>query len=146
MKTDRTVEMLRVIPSLASRSDRELKKLVPLVDVVDIKSGQALTEQGRYDKQAFVIAEGWADVAIEGEVVASLGPGDFVGEVSMLIGGPRTATVQAATPMTVMVMGQATFSSFVSNEAISPVLSKQLARRLRTADGGLHQTAESIQS
>jgi CRP/FNR family transcriptional regulator, cyclic AMP receptor protein len=146
LKTDRTVEMLRVIPSLESRSDRELKKLAPLVDVVDIKSGRALTEQGRYDKQAFVIADGRADVTIEGEVVASLGPGDFVGEVSMLIGGPRTATVQAATPMTVLVMGQATFSSFISNEAISPVLSKQLARRLRTADGGFHETAGTVPS
>ena len=146
MKTDRTVEMLRVIPSLTSRSDRELKKLAPLVDLVDIKSGQALTEQGRSDRQAFVIADGRAEVAIEGEVVASLGPGDFVGEVSMLIGGPRTATVQAATPMTVLVMGQATFGSFISNEAISPVLSKQLARRLRTADGGFHQTADTVPS
>jgi CRP-like cAMP-binding protein len=146
MKHDQVIEMLRVIPSLAARSDRELKKLVPLVDVVNVKPGQVLTEQGRYDKQAFVIVAGRANVVIEGEVVASVGAGDFVGEVAMLIGGPRTATVEASTPMTLLVMGQSTFGSFVSNEAVSPTLAKQLALRLRTADGGYKETARAVTS
>lgn len=143
MKTDRTVEMLRVIPSLAGHSDRELKKLVPLVDVVALQPGRTLTQQGRYDKEAFVIVDGRADVTIEGELIASLGPGDFVGEISMLIGGPRTATVVATTPMTVLVMGQSTFGSFITNEKVSPSLAKQLARKLRTADEGFREAARA---
>jgi CRP-like cAMP-binding protein len=145
LKSDPTIQMLRVIPSLAARSDRELKKLVPLVDVVHIKPGQVLTEQGRYDKQAFVIVDGRADVTIEGEVVASLTRGDFVGEIAMLIGGPRTATVQAATEMTLLVMGQATFASFFWSEGVTPSLAKQLALRLRDADAGLRQHARATQ-
>ena len=141
MKSDRVVDMLRVIPSLAGSSDRELKRLVPLVDIADITAGQVLIEQGRYDRQAFVIAEGRAEVIIEDEVVASLGAGDFVGEISMLVGGPRTATVRAATAMTLLVMGQTTFAAFVSNESVSPSLAKQLALRLRTADAGYTETA-----
>jgi CRP-like cAMP-binding protein len=146
LKTDRVVEMLRVIPSLAVRSDRDLSKLVQLVDVVEVKPGQVLIEQGRYDKQAFVIVEGKAEVTIESGPVASLGAGDFVGEVSMLIGGPRTATVKAVTPMTVLVMGQQTFTSFVSNESVSPALAKQLALRLRTADEGFREPAQPLPS
>lgn len=139
--TDRIVEMLRVIPSLSGCSDRELKKLVRLVDVVELAPGSELIHQGRYDRQAFVIVDGKADVIIEREVVATLGAGDFAGEITMLIGGPRTATVRATTPMTVLVMGQATFGSFISNEAVSPSLAAQLARKLRAADVGYREAA-----
>jgi hypothetical protein len=48
--------------------------------------------------------------------------------------------------MTLLVMGQSTFGSFVSNEAVSPTLAKQLALRLRTADGGYKETARAVTS
>ena len=53
-----------------------------------------------------MIVEGTATVSIDGNEVASLGPGDFFGEISLLDGGPRTATVTADTDLVAEVAGQ----------------------------------------
>jgi CRP-like cAMP-binding protein len=134
MKTDPVIEMLRVVPGLAGRSNKELARLVPLVDLAHIRAGEPLTHQGRYEKEAFLIVDGHANVVIDGEPVADLGPGDFVGEVAMLIGGPRTATVQASTDMTLLVVGGEAFNSFAWDQDVSSSMAKQLAARLRVAD------------
>jgi CRP-like cAMP-binding protein len=65
--------------------------------------------QGQPGREAFVIVDGRATVRIGDTDVAELGPGDHVGELALLDGGTRTATVTAATDMTVLVISQRAF-------------------------------------
>lgn len=134
---DPVVNALRAVPGLRSQSDRVLAGLVPLVDVADIAQGQCLTREGVIGKEAFVVVEGAAEVFVDGEPIATVGPGDFVGEMAMLDIGPRSATVRAKSPMRVLVIGPKAFGAFVEHGAVARSMATQLAQRLRRADGSL---------
>jgi CRP/FNR family cyclic AMP-dependent transcriptional regulator len=130
-----TIELLRKLPGLRTYDDRSLAQLAPLVDVLDIEAGKALTREGRAGRESFLIVEGWAEVTIQGETVATLGPGQFVGEMAMLENQPRTATVTARTAMTVLVIGPQNFSTFVAHPGVSLSMATELAERLRRTEG-----------
>ena len=71
--------------------------------------GKELTEQGRLGYEFFAIEEGSADVVQDGERIRQLGPGDFFGEIALLEGSRRTASVVATSPMTLIVMHRRDF-------------------------------------
>jgi CRP-like cAMP-binding protein len=132
------IEHLRGIPLFAGYSDRELSSIDALVEEIDVPAGDVLVRQGRTDaREFFVIVSGEADVQIYGRSVATLGPGDVVGEMAMLDQGPRTATVAALTDMHLLLIGPATFSSFVGQRGMAVALLRTVTRRLRRA-GGSH--------
>ena len=136
-KSDPVIKALRSVPGLRGLSDRALAALGPLVDEVDIAAGARLTREGLAAKEAFLIVEGDADVFVDGEAIATVGPGDFVGEMAMLDIGPRSATVRAKTPMRVLVIGPQAFGAFVEHGGVARSMATQLAQRLRRADGSL---------
>jgi CRP-like cAMP-binding protein len=93
--------------------------------------GEAIMREGDAGSSMFVIASGRADVTISGGLVRSLGPGDFLGEMSLLTGERRTATVVASEPCRLMEMTSEAFRGFVVAkpevfEAMEPAV---LARR-----------------
>ena len=134
MKTDSTIEALRRIHGLEGCSDKTLKKLVPLVDRATVTAGYQLTKQGSYGREAFVILSGRAAVEIDGVVVGESVAGDIVGEMALIEGGSRTATVTALTEMTLLVISQASFGAFMHNEDVAVAMVGQLSHRLREAD------------
>jgi CRP-like cAMP-binding protein len=91
-------------------SRRDLQKIAKASDELDVPSGKVLVEQGKRGREAFVVLEGSGIVKRNGRKVASLGPGDHFGELALLDGGERTATVVAETDMTVLVIGQREFT------------------------------------
>jgi CRP-like cAMP-binding protein len=94
-----------------------------------------LTKQGDPGRECFVIADGVADVVIDGREVATVGSGDCVGELSLLDGGRRTATVTARSPMTIYVLTATEFRSLLdASPTISRKMMMSLARRLRPAE------------
>jgi CRP-like cAMP-binding protein len=81
------------------------------------------------------IVDGTARVDIGGRTVATIGPGEFFGEVALLDGGPRTATVVAETDLVTEVIGQREFAGLVEDSPhLAKLLLVGLARRLRAAD------------
>jgi len=136
-RPDAVIEALRSVPGLRGQSDRVLAALAPLVDEIDIAVGQRLTREGVAGQEAFVVVDGDAEVFVDGEAVATVGPGDFVGEMAMLDIGPRTATVRAKTQMRVLVIGPQAFGAFVEHGGVARSMATQLAQRLRRADGSL---------
>jgi len=79
----------------------------PVIDMVRaIPAGHRLTREGVVGREAFVVLDGEADVFVDGELIATVGPGDVVGEVA-IDAGPRSATVRARTAMRVLVVGGA---------------------------------------
>ncbi len=116
-------------------SKRDLQRIARASDEVSVEAGRVLVEQGQMGREAFVILEGKANVKRNGRKVTTLGPGDQFGELALLDGGPRTATVEAATPMRVLVLTQRGLVSVL--EAV-PGLSRKvmasLAGRIRELD------------
>ena len=95
---------LSQLPLFSTLDKHELREIAPLTDEVEIREGEELLRQGDFAYEFMVTIDGDADVIRDGEKVAELGPGDFLGEIAALDMGHRTATVVARTPMTVAVM------------------------------------------
>lgn len=104
------LDSLSQIPLFSSMSKRDLQKIAKASDEIDVPSGKVLVEQGTRGREAFVIIEGTATVKRNGRKVATFGPGAHFGELALLDGGPRTATVITDTPAKVLVIGQREFS------------------------------------
>lgn len=69
-----------------------------------LEAGETLVEQGAEDDDVFLLLDGVLDVEVDGETVAEVGPGAFVGERAAVEGGARTATLRAMTPCRVVVL------------------------------------------
>ena len=79
-------------------------------DEVTVEDGREVVTQDAVGKEAFIIVEGTAHVDRSGTRVATLGIGDHFGELSLLDGGPRTATVVADGELKLLVLGQREFN------------------------------------
>ncbi len=75
-----------------------------MTDDIDVPEGKQLLQQGEFAYEFMVIQDGRAEVTRDGEHVADLGPGDFLGEIAALERGKRNATVTATSPMCLAVM------------------------------------------
>jgi CRP/FNR family cyclic AMP-dependent transcriptional regulator len=95
---------LKSIPLFASLPDDELAAIAPFAEEVDVDEGEVLVKEGQYSYTFIAIRDGTAEVTRAGEHVASLGEGDFFGEIGLLEQALRTATVTAKTPMKVITL------------------------------------------
>ena len=93
------VAQISKVPIFSGCSKRELAIIARASKVVSHKEGTVIAREGERGIGLFLILEGQCKVSIGGKTKAKLGPGDFFGEVALLDGGPRTATVTAMTPV-----------------------------------------------
>jgi CRP/FNR family transcriptional regulator, cyclic AMP receptor protein len=93
---------LKEIPIFSELSPEEAKRLAAFATETSIANGQMLMKQGDYSTELIAIQEGSADVLRDDETVASLGPGDLIGEIGLLERRPRNADVIATSPMRVI--------------------------------------------
>jgi CRP-like cAMP-binding protein len=87
------------VPIFSGCSKRELSVIARAAKEVSHRAGTVIAREGERGIGLFLILEGECSVSIGGRTRAKLGPGDFFGEVALLDGGPRTATVTALTPV-----------------------------------------------
>jgi CRP-like cAMP-binding protein len=128
---DKKVESLKRAPLFADLSRKELVQLARLSDDVEVPAGRVLCEEGDRGREFFVLVEGEVDVARNGRRVAKLGPGDFVGEISLLEQTPRTATVSAKTPLRFFVLTPKEFQQVLDeNPSVERKILRALARRV----------------
>jgi CRP-like cAMP-binding protein len=92
------------IPLFASLADVDRDELANWFDARSTSAGVRLIGEGAAGYSFFVLTEGGAEVTIDGETVADLGPGDFFGELAILGDGYRSATVTMSSPGKVLVM------------------------------------------
>jgi CRP-like cAMP-binding protein len=91
---------LGALPVFGSLSQDELAKLAAGAERVEVgEPGVELTKEGDFGHSVFVVLEGTAEVAVDGDVVRELSHGDLFGEIAVLSSGRRTATVVSSTPM-----------------------------------------------
>lgn len=114
---------------------REQRAFARLSTVIDVATGTELTREGEPGHEFVVIIDGVASVLVHGERVATLGSGDHFGEMSLLDGGPRTASVVAETPMKIAVVARSNFSALLEQvPSVARSVLVALARRIRSSD------------
>jgi CRP/FNR family cyclic AMP-dependent transcriptional regulator len=115
LRKNAKVELLRSAPLLSRLSGKQLSDLASLVDEIDLPAGKELTTQGKAGHEFFVLVEGSADVLRNGAKVNTMRGGDFFGEIALLSGAPRTATVTATTPVRALVLTRRDFRALLRN-------------------------------
>ena len=120
MAVDDTLAKIELFSEL---SNRELKRMGSLITPLRVAKGRVLTKEGAHGREFMIISEGTATVSRAGKEVARLGPGDFFGELSLVAGIPRTATVTADTDMVVNALNRREFCAMLDE---SPTLAKEI--------------------
>ncbi len=132
------VDEVASIRLFSACTKRDLQRLARAFDHTTLKPGDEMTHQGAVGREAFVILTGTATVIKDGVEVAKLGPGDHVGELALLDGGPRSATVRVDTDMEVLVLSKPAFNAVLDDvPTIAHKLLISLAERLRESEQSL---------
>jgi CRP-like cAMP-binding protein len=95
---------LAKIPLFSDLSQEDLNAVATYADEVSVSSGKHLVDRGGYAYDLFAIVDGTAQVIVDGDVVAELGPGDFFGEAGVIEKDQRNATVVAKTNMRLVTL------------------------------------------
>lgn len=93
------IEMLRATPLFGELDEAELTSVADLMNECHAAPGEILTAEGGPADGFFVIDRGEANASVQGQVTRTMGVGEFFGEIALLTGGNRTATVTAATEL-----------------------------------------------
>jgi CRP-like cAMP-binding protein len=129
---DEKLEQLRRVPLFAGLGKRDLEELGSLADEVDVADGRVLTRQGETGHEFFVVLDGGVNVDVDGRPVASLGKGDFLGEIALIDGKPRTATATAVGPTRLLVIGHREFHRLMDDfPTVKTCVLQALAERVR---------------
>jgi CRP/FNR family cyclic AMP-dependent transcriptional regulator len=107
-------DRLKTLPLFSSLSEKALDTVSVFASETSVSAGKLLVHEGDYSYDLIVIETGTADVIKGGEVIASLGPGDVLGEMGMLSGGRRTADVIATSPMRLITLSKWDFKRISS--------------------------------
>jgi CRP/FNR family cyclic AMP-dependent transcriptional regulator len=128
-------EQLKRVALFSACTRDELELIDGATTELRFPAGQTLARQGENGHEFVVIVEGTARVEVGGQTIATIESGDFFGEIALLDGGPRTATVIAETDLVAEVIGQREFATLVERTPhLAYKLLVGLARRLRAAD------------
>jgi len=134
-RRDAFIEHLAQVPLFATLSRKELGLVARRAEDVSVPAGKELCREGEMGHQYFVILEGSAKVTRHGRRIATLGPGNAFGELSLLSRAPRNATIVAETPMELVVLGQREFAGIIDDvPGFARKLLSALAERVRVAD------------
>jgi CRP-like cAMP-binding protein len=132
--TKDVVANLGKVPLFSNCSNRELQTIARAVKPIDHPEGTVIAREGEPGIGLFVIRSGTAVVTIGGKKKASLGPGEFFGEIALLDGGPRTATVTATSDIELLGLTEWVFRGLMhEHPSIAIKTLEAMAGRLRSA-------------
>jgi CRP-like cAMP-binding protein len=131
----RGADLLAQVPLFEGLSRRHLKRIAEHADEISFREREVIVEAGQPGGAFFVIVEGEVRVVRGDRTIARVGPGEFFGEISLLDGGPRTASVIAETPVVAIRLFKASFDKVVREEpGVAGKILAAVARRLREAE------------
>ena len=113
LRKNAKADLIKRAPLFARCSNRELAEVASLADEIDVREGKELTKEGTRGREFFVLIEGTADVKRKGRKINTMQPGDFFGEIALISGSPRTATVIATSPVRALVITDRAFRSLL---------------------------------
>jgi CRP-like cAMP-binding protein len=109
LRRDAKIDLLKRVPLFAGCSKKELGEIALVADEIDVGAGKVLTREGDSGREFFVLVEGAAEVRRKGRKVRTMDAGDFFGEIALVSNRPRTATVTATVPGSVLVVTDRAF-------------------------------------
>jgi CRP-like cAMP-binding protein len=116
-------------------SAHDLRTIRRALEEVIVPAGRVLCEQGSIGREFFLIVDGQATVRRNNRKTATLGPGQYFGELALLDRRPRSASVISDTEMLLLVLGQRQFNGVLDAiPALGRKLLAAMATRLREAD------------
>ena len=125
-------DMLRSVPLFARCKDSSMDLIERLADEVDVPDGYTLMKQGDLGQEFFLIVDGSVRVERDGRFIATLGPGDHVGEIALIEEGRRTATATTEGPTKLLVIDRRGFNSLMDSSAeIRSAILSELVSRVR---------------
>ena len=134
-RRDAYIDHLTQVSLFSACSKDELRKLARRTTDIPVPEGHVLVKEGDRGLEFFVIVSGRAKVSRTGRKVGELGPGDFFGELALLIDSNRNATVTALTPMEAIVLSRREFEAALAD---APRMTRKImagmARRLAEFD------------
>jgi CRP-like cAMP-binding protein len=104
LRKDAKLDLLRRVPLFERCSKSELQEIAGVADELEVVAGKDLTKEGRTGYEFVVLVDGMAEVRRKGRRVNLLYSGDFLGEIALITGAPRTATVTTTVPSQVLVI------------------------------------------
>ena len=132
---DDRIDRLEEVGLLAGCSRRQLRAIAKISEVIEVPAGTVLARAGHSGEEFFLILDGSAHVDVSPRKRVRLTPGQYFGEMSLLDGGPRSATVIADTPLRLLVIKRRDFSTLLRE---APDLTQNvlatLSRRVRHAE------------
>ena len=132
MATTSAAAALEHVPLLAELTTRDRRRLARTMRERTFARGREVVVEGRNGVGFFIIADGNAAVSIGDRVVTMLGPGDYFGEMALLHGGERSATVTADSELRCLTITAWGFKSFVlEHPNVAWALLQTLAQRMR---------------
>ena len=127
-----SVDTLGKVPLFAGLDERELGEIADTLKERRFSAGSNVTQEGEAGAGFFVVEEGEGEVTVGGESRGTIGPGDYFGEIALLTGSNRTASIVARTDMLCYGMTPWDFRPLVeSNSAIAWKLLTAMAEKLR---------------
>ena len=129
---DHRIDLLAAAPLLTGVDAAGLASVAERVVEVEFEPGQVIARQGDVGTGFFIVASGSVRVIRDGDTIATLGPGEFFGELAVLDGQPRSAQVVAAEPTVVLGLASWDFEAVVRERPeIALAVMRGLAVRLR---------------
>jgi CRP-like cAMP-binding protein len=134
-KRNAQVDMLGAVDLFADLSRKEVGLVLQFTRELDFPAGKVVVREGDEGGRFFLIVSGTAVVTRRGRRIRTLGPGDSFGDIALLDGGPRSATVEAETPLSTLSLAVWHFRGALrENPSIALKLLLTLCRRLRDAE------------
>ena len=125
------IDVLRQVPFFEGLSNKHLARIDGYLDEVNAEPGRVLTTEGEGAYEAFIIADGVAEIRKNGEVLRETDIGELIGEIGILKNSPRTATVVAKTPMRLLVFNRNQMEALLTEDkAVADRVQENLERHL----------------
>lgn len=130
--------VLAAVPLFEGLSKRHLKKLASIAEMANFMQDAKIVKEGEPGDSFYVVLIGEGKVTVKGKTVHRVMPGDHFGEISLLDGGERSATVTASTPMTLLMITRKNFTKELRQDPeVAVSLLESLARMIRRVDRSL---------
>jgi cAMP-dependent protein kinase regulator len=129
------IDHLRNVPLFRGMPAFALETVADRASETTFNDGETVTREGEPGETFYIVTEGHLDVSQHGAVVGRLGAGDFLGEISLIDGRPRTATVTAVGRVEALVIRRADFLEMIEfDSAVRLGILMALTERIRTTD------------
>jgi CRP-like cAMP-binding protein len=135
LRKDGKIELLKRVPLFSHCNKKQLASIASLADLIDLPAGRVLIREGALGREFMVIVEGGVEVRRKGRKINQLAAGDFIGEMALISGAPRNATVTTTQTTSLLVVTDRQFWDLLERAPdLQTSVIKAMGERLQPLD------------